>query len=99
MNMSETIRIYNKSNLKKAQRYDLDNPEENLVGKNNYRHVGIPLTRRSWICMGNCKMCKDDANSTKHRRLNDKEIMKIEIKNAIWYDVDEYLDYFHMNRE
>ena len=97
--MSGTIRIYNKSNLKKAQRYNADDLESNLVGINTYRFVGIPFTKKSWICMGNCKMCKDDANSTKHRRLNDKEIMKMEIKNAICCDVDEYLDYFHMNRE
>lgn len=94
--MSGTIRIYNRKNLKKAQRYNLDEPEKNLVGVNNYRCVGIPFTIRSWICMGNCPMCKDETKSTKHRRLNYKEIMNIEIENAEWHDVDEYLEDFYM---
>lgn len=103
--MSKTIRIYNRKNLKKAQRYNLDEPEKNLVGINSYRCVGIPFTIRSWICMGNCPMCKDPSNSTKQRRLSyknelllqlkeEKDLLKnctpIEILGDIFYELEFY---------
>lgn len=80
--MSNTIRIYNKLNLKKTQRYNLDKiikkfKEGDITCIGN---TGIPFTIRSWICMGNCKYCKEDANSTKHRRLNYEKELVLELK-------------------
>ena len=80
--MSNTIRIYNKLNLKKTQRYNLDD----IIKKFKEGDItcivnnGIPFTRRSWICMGNCKYCKENANSTKHRRLIYKNELALELK-------------------
>lgn len=43
--MSHTKRIYNNPNIKKAQRYNVDDKEAHII-------IGIPYTYRSWICMG-----------------------------------------------
>jgi len=61
--MSNTIRIYNRKNLKKTPRYNLDDPGETII---NY--VGMPLTHRSQICMGNCSFCKDPGKNQKRQR-------------------------------
>ena len=64
--MSRTERIYNNPRLKKTQRYNLDDKEIHII-------VGIPLTRRSWICMGKCPMCRDKNREPRLIRKRTKE--------------------------
>ena len=73
--MSNTIRIYNRKNLKKTPRYNIDDPtitgdiKEMIEKKLVIPHqVGMPLTHRSYICMGNCSSCKDHSLDQKRQR-------------------------------
>ncbi len=79
--MSHTKRIYNNPNLKKTQIVNLDdgNGERNGEGK-LHMFVGIPLTRRSWICMGRCKMCRDHNREPRLIRKILKEQFRFDIK-------------------
>lgn len=70
--MSHTKRIYNKR-LKKAQRFNLDDGEMHLW-------IGIPLTRKSWVCMGRCKMCRDPNREPRLVRKRTKEQLRFELK-------------------
>lgn len=72
--MSHTKRIYNNPRLKKAQRFNLDDKEIHLF-------VGIPLTKRSWICMGRCPMCRDPNREPRLMRKRSKEQFRFELKN------------------
>lgn len=73
--MSHTKRIYNKR-LKKAQRFNLDDGKMHLF-------VGIPLTIRSWICMGRCPMCKDHNRDPRLVRKRTKEQFRFELENEL----------------
>lgn len=59
--------------VKKTQRYNLhvSGYDSNGVSIN---HVGAPFTWRSYLCMGNCRMCKDQIKT-------DKEIYRYMGKN------------------
>ncbi len=74
--MSHTKRIYNNPRLKKAQRFNLDDGEMHVF-------VGIPLTRRSWICMGKCPMCRDHNKEPRLMRKRTKEQLRLELKNEL----------------
>jgi hypothetical protein len=73
--MSHTQRIYNRR-LKKAQRFNIDDGEIHLF-------VGIPLTRRSWICMGRCKMCRDHNREPKLIRRRTREQFRLDLKSEL----------------
>jgi hypothetical protein len=73
--MSHTQRIYNRR-LKKAQRFNIDDWEIHLF-------VGIPLTRRSWICMGRCKMCRDPNREPKLIRRRTREQFRLDLKSEL----------------
>lgn len=81
--MSHTKRIYNRR-LKKAQRYNIDEP---IFDRSGYfrmdRCIGIPLTRRSFICMGRCKMCRDHNREPKLVRKRTKEQLRFELKSEL----------------
>lgn len=81
--MTHTKRIYNNPNLKKAQRYTLDNPNalDPTFGFPVSHQVGIPLTKRSWICMGKCPMCRDPNREPRKIRRQNKEQLRVELKN------------------
>lgn len=72
--MSRTRRIYNKK-IKKCQRYNID------IGI-HIDPTGIPYTKRSWICMGKCPMCRDYKLEPKLIRKKNKEELRMEIKNV-----------------
>lgn len=72
--MSRTKRIYNNPRLKKAQRYNLDDGETHPI-------IGIPLTRRSWICMGHCLRCRDPNREPRLIRKRLKEQFRFDLKN------------------
>lgn len=74
--MSHTRRIYNNPRLKKAQRFNLDDGKMHLF-------VGIPLTRRSFICMGRCKMCRDPKREPRLIRKRIMEQFRFELKNEL----------------
>lgn len=74
--MSRTRRIYNNQRLKKAQRFNLDDGKV-------HPFVGIPLTRRSWICMGRCPMCRDPKREPRLIRKRTKEQFRSELKNEL----------------
>lgn len=74
--MTHTKRIYNNPKIKKAQRYNVDDNEPHLV-------AGIPLTRRSWMCMGKCPMCRDKNNEPRLIRKRLKEQFRIMLKEEI----------------
>lgn len=74
--MSHTERIYNNPRIKKAQRFNLD---DGLI----HLFVGIPLTRRSWICMGRCPMCRDHNRETKLLRKRTKEQIRFDLKSEL----------------
>jgi hypothetical protein len=76
--MSHTMRIYNNPRLKKAQRFNIDDGKMHLF-------VGIPLTRRSWICMGRCRMCRDPNREPRLIRKRTKEQFRFELKSE-WDD-------------
>jgi hypothetical protein len=69
------MRIYNKR-LKKAQRFNLDDGKMHLF-------VGIPLTRRSWICMGKCRLCRDPNREPRLIRKRIKEQFRFELKSEL----------------
>ena len=83
--MSNTVRIYNKTNLKKTPRYNLDDPrftgdlKEMVERKLVIPHqVGMLLTHRSYICMGNCSGCKDHSLDQKHqRKIREREFARV----------------------
>lgn len=83
--MSHTKRIYNNPRLKKAQRFNWDAPpiknEIGLVINNNI--VGIPYTRKSYICMGRCPMCRDHNREPRLVRRRTKEQLRFELKNEL----------------
>ena len=70
--MSHTKRIYNKR-LKKAQRFNIDDGKIHLW-------VGIPYTKRSWVCMGRCRMCRDPNREPRLVRKRTKEQLRFELK-------------------
>lgn len=74
--MSHTRRIYNNPRLKKAQRFNLDDGKMHMF-------VGIPLTIRSWICMGRCPMCKDHNRDSRLIRKRTKEQFRFELKSEL----------------
>lgn len=76
--MSHTKRIYNKR-LKKVQRFNLDDGQIHLF-------VGIPLTRRSWICMGRCRLCRDPNREPRLIRKRTKEQLRFEMKSELKND-------------
>ena len=70
--MSRTRRIYNNPNLKKTVRFNID--------KNEHYNGGIPFTKRSWICMGKCAMCRDPEKEPKGIRRKLKNELRYELK-------------------
>ena len=70
--MSRTRRIYNNRRLKKTPRIDIDD------GKIHLR-AGIPLTYRSWICMGKCPMCRDPEQEPRAKRNKLKEKIRFQL--------------------
>ncbi len=86
--MSHTRRIYNNPKLKKAQRFNWDAlPIINDIGiKINNRIIGIPYTRRSWICMGRCPMCRDPNREPRLIRKRRKEQFRWELKSELESD-------------
>ncbi len=74
--MSHTRRIYNNPKLKKAQRFNLDDGNIHLF-------VGIPLTKRSFICMGRCPMCRDHNREPRVIRKRLKEQFRLDLKNEL----------------
>lgn len=83
--MSRTTRIYNNPKIKKAQRYNLDNLEDidPILGTRTNQQVGIPLTRRSWICMGKCPMCRDRNREPSIVRKRIQEQLRFELKDEL----------------
>ena len=73
--MSHTKRIYNKR-LKKAQRFNIDDGQIHLW-------TGIPMTIRSWICMGKCSLCRDPNREPRLIRKRTKEQFRFELKNEL----------------
>ena len=73
--MTRTQRIYNRR-LKKTQRFNLDDG-------GIYLFVGIPLTRRSYICMGRCRLCRDPNKEPRLVRKRLKEQFRFEIKSEL----------------
>lgn len=73
--MSHTQRIYNRR-LKKAQRFNIDDGEIHIF-------VGVPLTRRSWICMGRCRMCRDPNRERKLIRKRTREQFRLELRSEL----------------
>jgi hypothetical protein len=76
--MTRTKRIYNRR-LKKTQRDDVSLPVY-VNGIRIYRS-GFPLTWRSYICMGRCKMCRDYNKEPKLLRKRRKEQFRFDLKN------------------
>ncbi len=83
--MSHTIRIYNNPRIKKAQRYNVDDKENihPLLGTLLSYPVGIPLTKRSWLCMGKCKMCCDPNKEPRLIRKRNKEQFRLQLKEEL----------------
>lgn len=83
--MSHTFRIYNNPRLKKAQRFNLDDTFDihPLLNTHIGLQVGIPLTRRSWICMGKCPMCRDPNKEPKLLRKRQKELLNFYLEEEI----------------
>lgn len=81
------MRIYNNPKIKKSQRYNLDDMSDihPLFGVHINRQVGIPLTRRSWICMGKCKVCRDKNREPSLIRKRNKEQFRYELKLEFGY--------------
>ena len=79
--MSHTLRIYNNPRLKKAQRFNLDDGEIHV-------EAGIPLTIKSWICMGRCKMCRDPNRETRLIRRRTKEQFRFELKSELNSEIE-----------
>jgi len=83
--MSHTLRIYNNPRLKKAQRYNLDDVSDihPLLNMHISQQIGIPFTRRSWICMGKCPMCRNPKREPKLLRKQRKELLRLNLKEEI----------------
>jgi hypothetical protein len=83
--MSHTKRIYNNSRLKKAQRYNLDDMDDihPSLGCHIISPIGIPFTRRSWICMGHCPMCRDHNREPKLLRKRNKEEFRLRLREEL----------------
>ena len=90
--MSHTYRIYNNPNLKKAQRYNLDDKSDiiPLLRIHTSYPVGIPFTRRSWICMGRCKLCRDPNKEPRKLRKQRKEQLRSQLKEEKQAEVKYY---------
>ena len=73
--MSRTRRIYNNPNLKKTPRSHIDEDE--------YIPRGIPFTRRSWICMGKCPMCRDPEREPRVIRKKNAEELRFMLKQEL----------------
>jgi len=73
--MSHTIRIYNNPRIK-APRYNVDDKEF-------YIPYGIPFTKRSWICMGHCPMCRDPNREPRLIRKRNKEQFRLQLKEEL----------------
>jgi hypothetical protein len=73
--MSHTERIYNRR-LKKTKRVNLDDGEIHLFG-------GFPLTIRSYICMGRCRMCRDPNKEPRLMRKRTKEQFRLELRSEL----------------
>jgi hypothetical protein len=69
--MSHTKRIYNKK-IKKAQRYNIEDINHNMVG--------FPYVRYGYICMGRCKMCRDSEKDQRVERKRRKEQFNLELR-------------------
>ena len=69
--LSRTKRIYNRR-LKKAQRTNLDDMQVHIIH-------GIPLTRRSQICMGRCPECRDHNKEPRIIRKRAKEEFRLQL--------------------
>ncbi len=74
--MSHTKRIYNNPRLKKTQRYNLDDKEIHMF-------VGIPLTRKSEVCMGRCSYCRDHNKEPRVIRKRMKERFRFEMRSEL----------------
>ena len=83
--MTHTKRIYNNPKIKKAQRFNLDDETNKhpILGTTMSHQVGIPLTKRSWICMGKCPMCRDKNNEPRLIRKRLKEQLRFELRKEI----------------
>ncbi len=83
--MTHTTRIYNNPKIKKAQRFNLDDETNKhpILGTTMSHQVGIPLTKRSWICMGKCPMCRDKNNEPRLIRKRLKEQFRVILKEEI----------------
>lgn len=82
--MSRTKRIYNNPNLKKTVRFNID--------ENEHYNGGIPFTKRSRICMGECPMCRDPKKEPKVVRRKNKNELRFELKKLKWSRNYTYLD-------
>ncbi len=84
-NMSHTLRIYNNPRLKKTQRYNLDDMSDihPLLNIHISSHIGIPYTRRSWICMGKCPQCRNPKKEPRKLRRQRKELLRFNLKEEI----------------
>ncbi len=74
--MTHTTRIYNNPKIKKAQRYNVDDNKPHLIS-------GIPLTIRSWICMGRCPMCRDKNREPRLIRKRLREQVRFELSKEL----------------
>jgi hypothetical protein len=71
--MTHTIRIYNRKHIKKAQRYNVDDGLLHVIS-------GIPYSRKSLVCMGHCKICRDHNKDQKKIRKQRKEQFRLSLK-------------------
>ncbi len=83
--MTHTERIYNNPRIHKAQRYNLDDETDihPVLGSHVNRQVGIPLTRRSWLCMGKCPQCRDPNREPSLIRKRTKEQFRYELREEL----------------
>lgn len=83
--MTHTTRIYNNPRIKKAQRYNVDNREDihPLLRIYTDRMIGIPLTKRSWLCMGKCKVCRDPNREPRLLRKKRKEQFRLQLRSEL----------------
>lgn len=74
--MSRTRRIYNNIRIKKAQRFNIDDGDIHIW-------VGIPYTKKSFICMGRCPMCRDSNREPRLVRRRTKEQLRFELMDEL----------------
>lgn len=74
--MSRTKRIYNNPRIKKAQRFNLDDGKIHIF-------IGIPLTKKSFVCMGKCPMCRDPNREPRLIRKRTREQFRFELKDEL----------------